>query len=283
MVTAATTVEPAGAIRVAPGLGAIAIADRGGRSIVTRAYATSPLRLLNPANHGRGAWVYTSSLGGGLVDGDQIRLDVDVGPGATAYLSTQSSTKVYRSPSGTTATTHAVVGAGGLLVVTPDPVVPFAGARYRQEQRFEVGGDAGLVVVDALHCGRRAFGERWSFAEYESIVEVRIEGRLRVYDVVALRASDGDLAARFGRFDVLAMAIVAGRALQTAIAEVLAHASGHPTTRRPEQVMAASSLGEDACLVRIAGTNTERVGRTLRALLRFVPERLADTPWTRKW
>ena len=267
----------------APGTGSLAIARHGARSLVTRAYATSPLRLLNPANHGTAAWVYTSSLGGGLVDGDNIRLDIEVGPGAAAYVSTQSSTKVYRSSRGTKATTTGSVGTRGLLVVTPDPIVPFAGARYCQVQRYEVAADGGLVVADALVCGRRSSGERWRFAEYESALEVRIDGRLRVYDSIGLRAADGDLADRLGRFNVLAVALVAGGSLRVDIADIITRAAGHGVTRRPEQVVAASRLGDDACLVRIAGTTTEAVSRTLRALLRFVPMRLADDPWARKW
>jgi urease accessory protein len=270
-------------LRAAPGTGVLAIGRRGTRSLVTRAYATSPLRLLNPANHGSAAWVYTSSFGGGLVDGDDITLDIDVAPAAAAYLSTQSSTKVYRSSRGTTATTTGVVGPRGLLVVTPDPVVPFAGARYRQVQRYDIAADAGLVVADVLVCGRRSRGERWQFAGYESAIEVRIDGRQRVYDAIGLHAGDGDLAARFGRFNVLAFALVAGGSLQAEVAGVMAAAGEDGMTRRPEQVVAASRLGDDACLVRIAGTTTETVGRTLRALLRFVPARLADDPWIRKW
>jgi urease accessory protein len=270
------------ALPATPGTGTLAIACRDGRSRVTRAYATSPLRLLNPANHGHAAWIYTSSFGGGLVDGDETTLVIDVGPGAAAYVSSQSSTKVYRSPRGTKAMTRGSVGSGGLLVVVPDPVVPFAGARYRQVQRYDVAGEAGLVVADALICGRRASGERWRFDEYESVIEVRVEGRLRVYDAVALRARDGDLSARCGRFNVLAVAIVAGRSLYAEIACLTALAP-QPVSRRPDQVVAVSSLADDACIVRIAGTTAEAVGATLRQLLGFVRIRLADDPWTRKW
>src|SRR6266508_3728405 len=110
----------------------LTVTRSGGRSLVHGAYATSPLRLLTPSNHGRAAWVYTSSYGGGLVDGDRIAIDVDVTSGATAFVSTQASTKVYRSPNGTTATLHGRVGPGALLVMAPDPVVCFADARYRQ-------------------------------------------------------------------------------------------------------------------------------------------------------
>src|SRR5262249_62166635 len=85
-----------------------------------------PLKPPTPRNHGHGAWVYTATYGGGLVDGDSVRLSVDVGPGAAALLSTQASTKVYRSTLGTEAQLNAVVDEDGLLVVAPDPVVGFA-------------------------------------------------------------------------------------------------------------------------------------------------------------
>ena len=270
-------------LQAGPGRGAVAIVCHRGRSVVSRAYATSPLRLLTPANHGTAAWIYTSSFGGGLVDGDDIRLDIDVRQGAAAYVSTQSATKVYRSPHGTIATVHGVVHPRAFLVVAPDPVVPFAGARFRQRQCYDVSADGGLVVIDVLVSGRRASGERWKFVEYESRIEVAVGGRLRVYDPLALRAADGDLAARLGRFNVLATAIVAGGLLQADVARVLDLAATQRAGRRSEQVLAASPMGDDACIVRLAGAGTESVCRTVRRLLQFVPSRLADDPWTRKW
>src|SRR5260370_22326962 len=107
----------------------------GDRSIVSRAYATSPLKLLTPGNHGRAAWIYPSSHGGALVDGDQIVLEIDIGEDAAAFVSTQASTKVYRSPHGTSAEMRARIEPDGLLVVAPAPVVCFARSRYRQTQR----------------------------------------------------------------------------------------------------------------------------------------------------
>jgi urease accessory protein len=255
----------------------------GGRSVVTRAYATSPLRLLTPANHGSAAWIYTSSYGGGLVDGDAIDIDVTVGPGAAAFVSTQASTKVYRSPCGTATGVRGRVGRGALLVVAPDPVVPFTGARYRQVQRFDIAGDGALVVTDALSSGRRAFGERWAFSEYYGLIEVFIDGRRLVYDAMALRAADGDLAARLGRFDALVVAIVAGGPLGPDAARLVAGASALPVARGADPFVTTSPLGADGCIVRIAAGSMERAVRSLRALLAFVPDRLGEDPWTRKW
>src|SRR5882757_9593932 len=87
----------------------IGVIRSGSRSVVSHAYATSPLRLLTPLNHGHAAWIYTSSFGGGLVNGDRIAMDIDVGRGAAAFISTQASTKIYRSPGGTSAEMHARV------------------------------------------------------------------------------------------------------------------------------------------------------------------------------
>ena len=272
-----------GAPPAAQGLGRVRVERSGGRSVVTHAFATSPLRLLTPANHGGAAWIYQSSYGGGLVDGDSIDLDVTVARGAAAFVSTQAATKVYRSPRGTQAVTRATVEQGALLVMAPDPVVCFAGATYRQRQRLDVDRSAGLVLVDGLVSGRCAAGERWAFDEYQSVIDVAVSGRRIVYDAIALRASDGSLAERLGRFDVLAVGLIIGTAFAADIASIVAAGSAQAVTKRPRQLMTVSPVGEVGCLVRIAGTSAEGVGRALRTLLHFVPSRLGDDPWTRKW
>src|SRR2546428_9935374 len=87
--------------------------ERAGAGTVLRdAYAESPLRLLTPRNHGRAAWAFTSTLGGGFVDGDRVRLRISVAEGARAFVSTQGPTHIYRSPRGCESETLAEVAAG---------------------------------------------------------------------------------------------------------------------------------------------------------------------------
>jgi urease accessory protein len=266
-----------------PGIGDVAIVRCAGRSVVARAYATSPLRLLTPRNHGRAAWVYTSTFGGGLVGGDATVLDVEVGPGAAAFLSTQASTKVYRSTRGAAAEVRARVGGGGLFVTVPDPVVPFAASRYRQVQRIELAGDAGLVLVDWMSSGRRASGERWAFDEYDAALSVRVDSAPVLYDRLALRAADGCLKRRLGRFDVLAAVVIVGAALRDEASAIIAAAEARPFQSRPDHLVAAARLEGGGCIARVAGASSESVGGTVRRLLAFVPALLGDDPWARKW
>jgi urease accessory protein len=236
-----------------------------------------------PGNHGDAAWIYTSTYGGGLVDGDVISLRVRVAQGAAAFLSTQASTKVYRSARGSDVEMQAEVERDGVLVVVPDPVVCFASSRYRQTQRVEVAEGAGLVLVDWVSSGRRTSGERWVFDEYVSRTVVRHRGRLLLHDATALRASDGDLATRMGRFDVLGAIVIAGEAVAIEAAAMVASVNQQPVTRSSDLLTSAALLGESGCVVRIAGGSVEQVGRHMRQLLGFVPALLGDDPWSRKW
>ena len=269
--------------RAQPGRGRFTVERSSGRSVVRRAYATSPLRLLTPKNHGHAAWIFTSSHGGGLVDGDDIALRASVGAGATAFLSTQSATKVYRSPRGTRAALDADIGDNALLVVVPDAVICFAGSRYRQTQRVNLGAGSGLVLLDWVTSGRRESGERWAFDEYVSRTVVHLEGRLVVHDALALRASDGRMEARFGQFDVLAAAVLVGRGLAEEIERLDARVCAEPVKRCADRLIAAAPLGDAGCVLRIAGRTVEDVDETLRDLLGFVPRLLGDSPWARKW
>jgi urease accessory protein len=257
-------------------------------SRVERAFATSPLRLLTPKNDGHAAWVYSSSFGGGLVDGDRLVLEVEIGAGAAAYLSTQASTKVYRSQRGTRMRMQASVGDGGVLVSVPDPIVCFADSRFEQEQTFDLVGDAGLIAVDWMSTGRRESGERCSFAHYSSRVVVSLDGRLVMYDMLALRREDGDLARRLGRFNVLATVVVLGRQLVEHASALSSGINRQAVSRRPQRLVVASTLtdGRQAgigAVVRIAGHSAEDVGKALREALSFVPPLLGDDPWARKW
>src|ERR1051325_11366225 len=111
-----------------------------GESTATSSCATSPLKLLTPCSRGKSVWAYASNFGGGLVAGDETRLDLRIGPGARCFMGSQASTKIYRNPARLPCshTTRATLGEGSLLVFAPDAVQAFAGSSYRQRQEFHL-------------------------------------------------------------------------------------------------------------------------------------------------
>ena len=285
----AAIVEPPQAIAPAAVRRAVAAVTRGPRgSTVTRAYAESPLKWLTPGNSGAAAWLFAASYGGGLVGGDHLALEIDVASGAAAFLSTQASTKVYRSPAGASTRLDARVADDGLLISLPDPVVCFASSDYRQTQTFAIDPSAGLIALDWMTSGRRGAGERWAFDAYASATRLDVGGRRALHDAVRLSAIDGDLAARLGRVDVLTTLVIAGERLAAHAARVVATVAAMPVERRGAIVASASplpglALAPPGCVVRLAGAQVEDIRRVLRGLLDFVPGLLGDDPWARKW
>jgi urease accessory protein len=264
------------------GEGVLAFERSGARTIVTTARAQNPLKLLTPRNHGHASWVITATFGGGLVDGDAIALDIDVGAHASALLGTQASTKVYRCPTSACRQELSVrVAEHALFVAIPDPVACFAGGRYEQRVRVALAGSASLVLVDAFTAGRSARGERWDFLRYASRTEIARDGAPLLVDAVMLDPAHGDLHARMGRFDAMASLAIAGPAVHALREHALATSA--PPQRGAPLVRSASAVGDDAVIVRIAGASIEAVTNAVRAELAGLAAILGDDPFARKW
>jgi urease accessory protein len=268
------------------GDGVVELERVAGRTAVRKAEARSPLRLLLPRGNGEAAWVVVSGLGGGLVDGDAVRLRVTVGAGAKGVLTTQGATKAYRSPNGSTQQVVAHVGDRGLLALVPDPLVPFAGARLVQSTRVSLSPGGAAVVLDTLTAGRVGMapgGERWAMARLESRLVLERAGEVVVDEALLLDPAQGSVAERMGRFDVLSTLLIAGHRLEEAAAALVASVGREPLERRAELVVSASPLRGGGAVVRVGATSVERAMLAMKKLLGFLPDLLGDDPFRGKW
>jgi urease accessory protein len=227
--------------------------------------------------------VYASSYGGGLVGGDTLRLTISIGAGASAFVSSQASTKIYRSRDRTSAELTATVSAGGHLVLWPDPVVCYAGSTFRQSQCVDLTDDGSLILVDTMTSGRRASGERWEFAEYANRIRVRQDGRVVLFDSTRLSGVEGNLAARMGRFDVLSSVAIVGPRFRENVRAIADTIAARAIERHADLLVSAAPLGDSGYLLRVIGRSTEQVAGEVRGYLSFLSCVLGDDPWTRKW
>jgi urease accessory protein len=255
----------------------------GVQTVLDRSYATSPLKLFTTRNHAGACWVYAATLGGGFVGGDAIRMTLDVGTGASALLTTQASTKVYRSLKPASQQISAVLHQDALLAVVPDSIVCFAGAHFSQEQRYDLAGRANLVVVDWMTSGRHAAGERWAFAHYTSRIQVARDGKRMLYDGLTLQHETDTIADRMGRFDVWASCVITGPRVAEAAAAIVDRVARLPVHAHGDMIESACALAGGGAMLRMAGSNVEQVARHLRSQLHFLQPLLGDDPWSRKW
>lgn len=256
--------------------------------MVLSAYATNPLKILTPRNHGEAAWAYTGTLGGGFVGGDQIRLDLNLQTDTRAFISTQGPTRIYRSETGCASEVFAKIDDGAALFFLPDPVTCFAGATFRQHTEIDLAETASVAVWEVLNAGRAAYGkgERWAFNRYRSSLNIRQNGRALINDAVLLDPAHGKLSDRLGPFDALATIFLSGPLLAQSCKALEESISGNPLTANAPILSSASPIGRDGLLIRLASrsadTSMDQLIATMRGHLAQVPKLLGDNPWARR-
>ncbi len=251
------------------GSGVVVARASGGRTVLTSTLAESPLRLVRPTFPGtRSAAVCVVTFGGGLVDGDDIALELDVGPGATLVVFSQASTKVFRGAARQTLRAR----VAGTLVLLPDLVSAFADARYTQRVDVELAGpDAACVLLDGFTSGRAAFGERWAMRGLDLRTSVTIADRAIVVDALRLDTADGPIPARTGPFEAFATLVAVGHAAAPVVQAIERDPIAPPS---PGLVVAASplprarSVGLPGAVLRAAATSPHDALAAVRARLR---------------
>ncbi len=153
-----------------------------GRSSVCSRRQRFPLRITLPLYLDAGApdmaFVYVQNPTGGVFAGDRLQTRICVQDGGRVHLTSQSATKLYRMD-GIEARQRLTfeLGPGGYVEHIPDPLIPQAGACYRQSTRIELAPGAAFIGAETLAPGRAARGERHAYRRVELSLSAHRSGR----------------------------------------------------------------------------------------------------------
>ncbi len=155
--------------------------DSSGATILATCEQEPPLKVVRAFPLADGAaLVHLHNVSGGVLGGDRLEMQVEVGNRAAAQLTTTGATRLYRcleSAPDAVQTTEIRVRENGLLEYLPDALIPFAGARYRQQAKIELDAGAGLCWWEAVAPGREAAGELFGYERLELKLEISAGGR----------------------------------------------------------------------------------------------------------
>ena len=222
--------------------------------------------------------VYLLHPPGGLVGGDELRLDLRVGPSARALVTTPAAGKVYRTLGPTAKQIQALsVEAGGSLEWLPQEIIVYDGAAVTIETRVELARGARFIGAETICFGLPARGERfsrgacrqrfeiWRGAEPLFIERGLFEGGAPVHDAPWGLAGE----------PVVAL-LVAAPAPAPAVLETLREIAA----ALPEPDLAAFTvLGDDELLVaRWRGGSAERARTFTQDCWRILRPALLDRP-----
>ncbi|MFT3855337.1 MAG: urease accessory protein UreD [Ilumatobacteraceae bacterium] len=247
------------------------------RTQLVHHYQKAPLQIMRPL-YFDDAWpqmpfTYLITTGGGVLHGDRLRMDLTFGPGTAAHVTTQAHTKLYRMDGGyATASAHLSVGAGAFVEYLPDPLIPYAAARFAQRTVVTLDPTATFVTGETIHAGRLSRGERHAYdALAVDLDVVDPSGRPLVIDRTRLAGGSGDgdgdahRVAVLGRHDVVAtLYVVTPRIAAASIADAVHEATVSTATGTTRT--GVSVLPHDVgAWVRIVGDDTDNVAATRHA------------------
>jgi urease accessory protein len=193
--------EPAVLDRITAGPGSDGalrlVVDRvSGRTRIVDLECTGPVQVLRCQYRDAAApdiaSVTIASPSGGVLQGDRLRIAVEVRPGARLVLDTQSATRLYRMPERPARIeARFEVGADGWLEYVPDPYIPFAGSETTIDSIVSADATATMLFGEVVAAGRVARGEIFAMTAFHSTVTAaRPSGKLLFSDATVLDAEE---------------------------------------------------------------------------------------------
>ena len=256
---------------------------RAGRSVLADVAHRAPL-LAQPALY----WdegmpdlpcVFIVSTSGGILQGDRASIEIELGPGASAHVTTQAATKIHAMDANfATQSQEIALGEGAYLEYLPDVVIPFRHARFLSRTRIRVDPTAALLYAEVVLPGRthHAGGEAVAYDVFSSTVRAeRPDGAELFTDTFVIEPGAADVrqVGIMSGFDVfanalfLAPAAVAGRVFAE-VPAVVDEANGWAA--------AASRLPGGAGLIyRVLGAGSEPVRHRVREFWSLVRREVA--------
>lgn len=175
-------------------------AVRGSRSVASHQYHRGALRVLRPHyldESGQVCYVMVNP-GGAYLGADLFTVDVEVGAGAKLLLTTQSATKIYRTPGSFAEQRMSLrLGEGAQLELSPDQLIAYREASYRQNTHILLRPSSSLVAAEVITPGWSPDGASFRYEELRLRNEIWVEGQdvaqLLLLDNLLIRPPLGDV------------------------------------------------------------------------------------------
>jgi urease accessory protein len=208
--------------------------------------------------------------GGAYLGADLYLIDVEVGDGGKLLLTTQSATKIYRTPGSFAEQRMRLrLGEGSRLELAPEQLIAYREASYRQNTHITLRPSSSLIMAEVVTPGWSPDGRPFRYEELRLRTEIQVESdhgtSLLALDNVLLRPPLGDVSgmAFMEGFSHLGSLIVVDPRVDQALADELhALAAGHEAYTGLS--LTAARLGTAGLVLRSLSNSTEDLNRLLR-------------------
>lgn len=185
----------------------LAFTHDGRRTILSHRQHSGPLVIQKPFYpEGEPCHIYLLHPPGGVVGGDQLRLDIEVNKQAHALLTTPAASKFYRSNATTAVLEQSFkVTDGATLEWLPQETILFSDSHVRMQTRIDLAQQAGFIGWELLCLGRPASGEKYALGNCQQRFAIWRDNQPLLIETTRLQGAAKVLPARWGLQDANVM------------------------------------------------------------------------------
>lgn len=250
----------------------LAVENRQGRTAAAYAYhqgAYKIARPMYPDNTGQ-VYYYVMNPGGGYVDGDRYLMELELGEQAQALITTQSSTKIYRTPNQPVLQlTEVILKQGSCLEWLPDPIIAYRHARYEQRTVIRMERSAALISAEMITPGWSPDGMQFSYDELALKTDIYMDGQRVLYDNLKLRPRGRqmlDMGRMDGQTHLGSMFVIGERATPEFIERMCEEIGLDSMPGR----IGLSQLIVPGFAVRMLGSSTQQMEKVFGVIINYV-------------
>lgn len=169
-----------------------------GKSISTTLVCQNPHKWI-PTKSVCGEFsVFSSSYGGGLVQGDHVNIDINVHANAHLCIRSQGNQHVYKNNGSSLKVIQNMnihLANDARLAILTEPVVLHQKADFHQSYCIKLDRKSEFLLIDSFTSGRNECGEAFLFKDYRSELSFEVDQEIVMLDHFGLQPSSQPLNA----------------------------------------------------------------------------------------
>lgn len=236
-----------------------------GDSFHNAPYKVIPYGSKNLHNH---LEMIIMSASPGMLEGDELSIDIQVKEKAQLRLYTQSFNKVHPMKDiGAEQHTTVKLGEESIFHYIPHPVTPYFDSIFKTVNEIQMPKNSTLIWGDIIASGRVGRGESFQFKRLHSLTKVKVEKKLVLYDNQLLSPKEQPISSLLfyeGYTHQATLIYVSpyGDQLKEELDEIL-------NGQYQEITFGFTSCGENAVMLRAMGKDGEKLYEWLTAMGRL--------------
>lgn len=165
--------------------------DENGKTYLSRKAYQAPIHISKPYWNGKALLLNVMSPTAGLLEGDQVELDVIIESGAAIALSNPTALRIHKMGTGKATWNQKFnVASNAFLEAHPEWLIPQTHSRFEQRTQIDLEKDAQLFFIETLAPGRVASGEAFAFSSFRNRLEIRYDNKLAALEKFGITPED---------------------------------------------------------------------------------------------